>query len=182
MGDLVFKARDPGDPGYSLPDSYRGHPDQKDYYHVGVVTSVSPLCITHCTGVDGGIQRDSKLGKWHYAGELDLIDKTEGGDVIMADPVNVKVTAQSGNTVNLRSKPNTGSNVLKSVRVGTVIQAIGDYNDDWAQVNAGGTVGYMMKKFLVRAIPDGDEEMITITIPKEMAVSLANYLNAALGG
>lgn len=40
-----------------------------DYYHVGVVTRLSPFEITHCTSVDGGIKRDTKLGKWGYAGE-----------------------------------------------------------------------------------------------------------------
>ena len=181
LGELVFKARNSGDAGYSLPGAYKNHSDQRDYYHVGVVTSVSPQVITHCTSVEGGIQRDSKLGKWHYAGELDLIDKTEGGEAIMTDPVNVKVTAQSGNTVNLRSEPNTNSRVLKHVYIGTVIQAIGTYNNEWTQVNADGTIGFIMSKFLVRATAD-DGEMITITMPKETAINLVNYLNTALGG
>lgn len=71
LGNLVFKAREPGEDKYDLPSSYKNHPDQRDYYHVGVVTSIDPLVISHCTGVPGGIKKDNKLGAWHYTGKLD---------------------------------------------------------------------------------------------------------------
>lgn len=68
LGDLVFKGRAPGEANYSLPTKYKSSGDLTDYYHVGVVTRLVPFEITHCTGVEGGIKRDSKLGKWAYAG------------------------------------------------------------------------------------------------------------------
>ena len=36
----------PGQAGYALPERYKKGPDQRDYYHVGVVTAVEPLEIT----------------------------------------------------------------------------------------------------------------------------------------
>ena len=53
VGDIVYKARRPGETGYSLPKRYAADPDRADYYHVGVVRSVSPLRIVHCTSPGG---------------------------------------------------------------------------------------------------------------------------------
>lgn len=109
---------------------------------------------------------------------------SEGGKTNMGQKVDysAKVTPKSGSTVNMRQSPSLSASVIKAVPGGTIVNVTEEYNDDWAAIKANGTSGYMMRKFLARAIPDGDEEMITITMPKEMAVSLANYLNAALGG
>ena len=77
MGEIVFKARNPGDSSYSLPDRYKSGGanctgDLRDYYHVGVITRVHPLEITHCsTSVEGNsIHRDSVLGRWKFGGRL----------------------------------------------------------------------------------------------------------------
>ena len=47
VGDVVYKAKAPGQAGYRLPDRYAAGPDLNDYYHVGVVRSISPLRIIH---------------------------------------------------------------------------------------------------------------------------------------
>lgn len=73
-GDIVYKHYKPSDSGYALPSRYDDHEDQNDYYHVGVVTSVDPLEITHCTTVSGGIKRDSSLGAWSHFGRLSKIE------------------------------------------------------------------------------------------------------------
>ena len=67
-GEAVFKARKPKEAKYALPKRYQSGADKRDYYHVGVVVSASPLEIVHCTGP--GIVRDHALGKWRYAGWL----------------------------------------------------------------------------------------------------------------
>lgn len=76
VGDVIYKAKAPGQSGYNLPGRYSGHPDRRDYYHVGVVRGVSPLRIRHCTS-PGGIREDGKLGSWGYAGRLSLLDGEE---------------------------------------------------------------------------------------------------------
>ena len=76
VGEVVFKVHRPGAAGYDLPSKYQSSGDLLDYYHVGVVTSTSPLEITHCTGP--GVIVDTKLGKWGWAGRLKKIDY-EGG-------------------------------------------------------------------------------------------------------
>lgn len=73
VGNLVYKAKAPGQAGYRLPDRYAAGPDLNDYYHVGVVRSISPLRIIHCTS-PGGMKTDTRLGRWAYAGALHLLE------------------------------------------------------------------------------------------------------------
>ena len=75
LGDIVYKAHSPGDSGYALPDRYSDHFDDKDYYHVGVVTQVNPLRITHCT-TPKGIRTATRMGSWRWRGRLSLLDET----------------------------------------------------------------------------------------------------------
>lgn len=86
IGMVVYKYYQPGNPRYKLPASYANHPDQKDYYHVGVVRSVTPMRIEHCTTTasKNGIVTDTKLGAWKVAGWLKRVDKAASGDELMA--------------------------------------------------------------------------------------------------
>lgn len=79
-GDVVFKYIAPGQSGYALPGRYRAGKScdcgvYLDYMHVGVVTGVSPLRITHCTS--GGIRVDTTLGKWRAKGSLRVVGEVE---------------------------------------------------------------------------------------------------------
>ena len=82
-GDLVYKALKPSSSGYDLPARYAAHFDTKDYYHVGVVTGVSPLRITHCTSPHG-IAVDTRLGHWQYSGRLTLLEDSADAHVLPA--------------------------------------------------------------------------------------------------
>lgn len=147
LGDIVYKVRTPGAAGYDLPSRYAKDPDKYDYYHVGVVTGVDPMEITHCTsggGVDG-ITTDSKLGKWAYKGQLSEIDsQTEEGESMT---IAAKVIAANGKPVNMRKKPLTTSALVDRVPVGAEVSVI-SYDEDWAQIAHKGATGYMMTKFL----------------------------------
>ncbi len=147
LGDLVYKARTPGAAGYDLPSRYAKDPDKYDYYHVGVVTGVNPLEITHCTSGAGvnGMKRDSRLGNWTHKGQLTLIDYAEE-DKPMATTT-AKVIAANDKPVNMRKGPSTQSQLVDRVPVGTQV-TVNSYNDSWAQVAYRGATGYMMTKFL----------------------------------
>jgi hypothetical protein len=145
-GEIVYKAKEPGESSYSLPSSYRNSPDQRDYYHVGVVTSVNPLCITHCTGVDGGIKRDNALGKWRWGGKLKYVNYDKE-DKPMECLYEAKVYAENGFPVKMRSQPSTKSTVIASLPVGTIVDVY-DVMEDWCGIRYNGQSGYMMSKFL----------------------------------
>ena len=194
MGDLVFKARNPGDPKYTLPSAYKNHPDQRDYYHVGVVTCLSPLEITHCTSgsgceiwsedkqewvpaTKGGIKHDKALGAWHYTGSLNLIDG--GGGSVVVD-YQATVVAGTGSTVNLRSNPSTNAKVLKAVPVGAVVDVLEEYNETWSKINSDGTVGYMMRKFLKKNDEPIPGQKVTLLLDKDVALALYAALQDAV--
>lgn len=65
VGDTVLKAYEPGDANWNLPARYANDPDQRDYYHAGVVVSVNPLRIVHMTSPTA--KTDTTLGKWRFA-------------------------------------------------------------------------------------------------------------------
>ena len=148
-GDLVYKARTPGAAKYDLPSRYAKDPDKYDYYHVGVVTGVNPLEITHCTssGSVDGITTDGKLGDWTHKGQLTLIDHiTEEEDAPMAGTTGI-VTAANGKPVNMRKGPKTTAQLVDRVPVGAQVM-VNSYNDSWAQIAYRGATGYMMTKYL----------------------------------
>lgn len=152
LGEVVFKARAPGDEKYKLPDSYKNGRDLLDYYHVGVVTAVKPLCITHCTDVPGGIQRDSKLGAWAWGGCLKYVDYGKGEVVIMDFPYLAEVWAPNKYPVKMREEPNQDANILEKVDQGTVVDVLGEIGTEedgkWCFIRHGDRTGYMMKEFL----------------------------------
>ena len=184
LGDLVYKAKKPGDSGYDLPERYRSGQDLKDYYHVGVVTCTAPLEITHCTSVPGGIQTDIKIGNWAYHGACSLIEKEEGGHAYMETAV---VVAENGYPVKLRKKASTSSDYIDKVPVGTVVELL-EWDDEWSLIRYNGREGYMMSKFLQSDEVDGVDipggaasDEITITLDRKTAMKIYDLLGAAMG-
>lgn len=168
LGELVFKAAAPGTSAYSLPHRYAHDADQQDYYHVGVVTGVNPLEITHCTGP--GILRDTRLGQWSFHGFLAHI--TQEGEKAM--PETARVTAPSGSTVNLRRQPN--GSLMSRLPVGATVTVL-TRQEGWVQVQYQQQTGWVMESFV--AAGDCD---CTLSLPREAASILLTALTAALGG
>lgn len=83
-GWAIYKFRPPGARSNRLPSKYASHPDQRDHYHVGVVLSVSPLKIIHCskTSKKDGIQIDTTMKGWGAAGPLSKLDYASVGVVV----------------------------------------------------------------------------------------------------
>lgn len=169
LGEIVYKAREPGEAKYDLPDRYKDSGDVRDYYHVGVVTCTDPLCITHCTSVDGGIKRDSTQGAWKWGGRLKYVDYAEEGGGMDEWAI---VYAENGKPVNLRKAPNTKCEVIERIPVGTRVHVLSSADAEWWKVEANGKTGYMMAEYL-RPI-EGDGE--TVAVPREMLETWADAL------
>ena len=167
LGWIVFKARGPMDAGYDLPEKYRVGGasytgDVMDYYHVGVVTSVEPLNITHCTesGSVNGVTVDTRQGDWRYAALCTMVDysDSDGGCEDMEERRAV-VVSEDGNPVKLRPTPSTDRPYLAKVPVGTQVEVMQDAQG-WAQVRLpSGQVGYMMDEFLAFDDAEGSPEI-----------------------
>lgn len=179
VGDIVYKAKMPGQSGYALPSTYDGHPDRRDYYHVGVVTSVNPLEITHCTSVSGGIKVDKSLGQWQYFGQL---KKVQGG-VKMSEERSYKVV---GGGLRMRSGPETTYPVILMIPDGSPVKAAEIAgNIDWMYCKYGGKSGYCMARYLElweeSEQPVEETVKMTVTQFEEMR-SLAEKMVALLNG
>lgn len=196
IGEVVLKAREPGDPYYDLPDEYKPggasyNGDLKDYSHIGIVTGVNPLVITHMTSPKP--LKDTKLGKWKYHGWLPQIDgiqpEPDPGPEPQPDPdpKTATVWAPKGETVNIRKGPSTSKALVERVPIGSVVEIL-DYEPEWCQVcytdkTGAKWYGWMMTDFLIfdedpEPQPDPDPEPepatdeITITLPAYMAEEL----------
>ena len=188
VGDIVYKARRPGETGYSLPERYAADPDRSDYYHVGVVRSVSPLRIVHCTSPSGVIT-DTKLGKWAYRGGLSLIGEASDTGEVVTGMETATVTAESGSTVNLRKTP--GGDLVDRVPVGSTVQVMqvtGEPGSQWAQVDYRGKAGWMNVAFLRMEggtgstdSADDDGDLVTLRMPRAAAAQLMAALSQTLG-
>ena len=178
-GMIVYKARSPGEEGYALPESYKNSPDRKDYYHVGVVTGVEPLEITHCTGVAGGIKRDTKQGAWKYGGKLKYVNYEQDGEKPMQVLYKAKVWADNGYPVRLRTGPGSKYDIIAEVPLGSAVDVLEETNGAWSTIQFGGQAGYMMRKFLIREeeAPIGDTVTISRTKLKELKACLSDALN-----
>lgn len=167
VGEIVYKAKEPGESGYAPPDRYKDSRDLRDYYHVGVVTQTAPLVITHCTTVDGGIQRDGKAGNWRWGGKLKYVDYAEG-DGHMKAIYQAKVHADNDYPVKMRAEASTKAEILAKIPQGEIVDVLGTVGSnegEWGFILYGDQTGYMMRKFLLpvnEAEADDDGETVTV--------------------
>lgn len=183
LGDLVFKARAEGESGYALPDKYKNGADRRDYYHVGVVTQETPLVITHCTGVPGGIKRDSARGRWRYSGQLKTITGEQEETPMFEQAT---VIAENGKPVHVREQASTLSRIKTQLAVGTPVTILDD-GGEWARIQYAdktGSIqtGYMMRKFLQTAQaepPQGGTLYAQVMAARALLGEAQNKLNEA---
>ncbi len=164
VGEVVYKAHEPGESGYKLPAKYRTggrsyNGDLRDYYHVGVVESVSPLRIRHMTTPKPKL--DTKLGKWAWHGKLMKINYGSDGEDSGGKPSGdeedhgmqaATVWSANGGKVKLRASKVTGTagyRLYDELPVGTAVEVVAR-GDQWTQVNYGRRKGwYIQTVFLV---------------------------------
>lgn len=152
VGDIVFKAYDPMDDDWDLPSTYSNHLDQNDYYHVGVVTKVNPIEITHCTSPT--VRKDYKLGIWLYAGQLKKVE----GDKPMEKKLAYidRPEGTEGDTVNVRTGPGKGYKLIDRIKFGTKVTITKDLGE-WVYIESPEMNGYVMSNYIMY-INDGDTE------------------------
>ena len=122
--------------------------------HIGFVTSVNPLEITHCTSPVA--KTDSSIGKWAYWGKLKDVDyggspSPEPGPDPEPTPVTktMYVYAENGKPVNMRRKASKQAALVERVPVGASVIWQKDDGNGWAYVKYHGFVGWMMDCYLV---------------------------------
>ncbi len=161
-----------------------------DFQHIGLVTSVNPLRIVHASSAAGCVTTDTKLGKWAYWGWLKDVRKPdglpdeptdEGDEEPMAEFATV--IADSGSTVNIRSKAKNTAALVERVPLGARVEVLGPCGS-WTKVKFGSRTGYMMTKFLIAE--DGQEPDEDLTLEErvsrlERRVALLEMKDGAVG-
>ena len=178
LGDVVYKAADEHgivkkacNKGtkkhtWKLPDRYmKGksyyNGDLKDYYHVGTVTKVNPLNITHMTSPR--MQVDKNLnGGWNYHGKARPIVEASGNYTPAPEPQvpvpstgsRAIVVASNNSPVKMRQYPSTSCATWDKVPCGSEVEIVSP-GEEWAQINYGRRKGWYMKAEFLDIIGDG---------------------------
>ena len=150
VGEVVFKARGPGETGYDadiIRRNYTSSPDKRDYYHIGVVISVYPLRICHMTTPAPKI--DTSIGKWDFHGWLNMISKEdmtqEGGEQGMQTVVLYGGILTS--PINLRVSDSLRSPILTTVPQYSIVELVAA-GKEWTRVRHEGREVYVQTVFV----------------------------------
>ncbi len=189
-GTVLYKRRMPCDAKYALPASYKSGADQGDYYHVGVVISLAPLAIMHCTSWTGGsgIKIDTVLGNWKWGGRLKKVaydgQGQGGGETAMDVKWVGKVT---GGRLAMRAAADKSAAVLVWLPDGAQVRVLDkDVSAGWAFVDHNGKQGYVMAQYLVNVedVPDGSPQegadKVTLTLSRAAAHELLQALQGQI--
>ena len=141
-----------------------------DFQHIGLVVSANPLRIIHASSAAGCVTTDTKLGKWAYWGWLKDVAKTDSLTPAPAEPTEgdeesmakfATVIADSGSTVNMRTKAKSTAALVERVPLGARVEVLGTCGS-WAKVKFGSRTGYMMTKFLIAEDDQEPDEDLTL--------------------
>lgn len=169
LGEVVLKTRDPNDPDMPLPDRYRkGQADydprwgETNFTHIGTVTRVNPLEITHMTSPKP--KKDTKIGNWKYHGKLPWVKYGEQPGP-GPEPVTewATVYADNGKPVKMRAKPSTRCGLYWEVPCGSQVMIL-DPGNIWCHIQWAGQQGYMKKEFLLLEDDDPPEKETTYRV------------------
>lgn len=186
-GEVVYKAYEPGQGGYDLPDRYEHggvyyNGDLRDYYHVGIVESVTPLRIRHMTTPKP--KMDTSIGKWAYHGKLKKVELS--GDSGGGEKMGTAIIG-GGNTdkpIHLRKAMTTQSAIVAEIPQGSEVDVLADCTT-WFKVSYAGKTGYVMAQFVTRTEPAPDPDPDageTVTVSKAKLMQVMELLAEMLGG
>ena len=201
----VLKTILPGEPGYDLPPRYKDHAVQIDYNHIGIGTDQGEILdSTTIKSGDKNIRNGPGVStapigskSWDIIFDFEDVDYSDrvtgdqgedekGRNEHMGQQA--RVTAGTGNTVNLRSRASTNAIVLEYVKVGTLIEVQSEAAG-WKQVvTPNGKTGWMKSEFLSEdddlqdATDEEDPEAEGPELPseyKEILITAAQLLDEA---
>ena len=157
-----------------------------DFQHIGLVTNVNPLRIVHASTGTMCVTTDTSIGKWKYWGWLKDVakpDEQEEDEEPMAETQYATVTADSGSTVNMRTKAKSSAALVERVPIGARVEVLGTVGS-WTKVKFGSRTGYMMTRFLTAEEEQEPDEDLTLeerVTRLERRVALLEASDGAVG-
>lgn len=141
LGMAVFKRRF----DQQEPAQYRGD-GLGNFYHMGCVTSIKPLRITHATIPVAKV--DTTLSNWTHWGTMDRVVYSTSPTPSAEVDYRAQVATQSG-PLNLRDAPNTSARILTAIPKGATVEVLKEPNQ-WVPVRYNGQSGYASLQYLKR--------------------------------
>lgn len=187
-GMAAFKLRKPGEAYYDLPRDYtnggaRYNGDLNDYHHIGLVDEDTRY-VLNAKSTSEGFKRSKLSEGWDCVGYLtDVEYRDDSMEVLPVETYTAMVAASSGDTVRMRRAPSTESDTIRKVPVGETV-TVRETAQGWAQIEWGGVIGYMMSQYLLADDEEPaqpDDEYVTIELPRQMAETMLDLLENALG-
>ena len=157
-----------------------------DFQHIGLVTNVNPLRIVHASTGTMCVTTDTSIVKWKYWGWLKDVakpDEQEEDEEPMAETQYATVTADSGSTVNMRTKAKSSAALVERVPIGARVEVLGTVGS-WTKVKFGSRTGYMMTRFLTAEEEQEPDEDLTLeerVTRLERRVALLEASDGAVG-
>lgn len=156
-GCAVLKTLQPWEPGYALPDRYLSDADLIDYNHIGIGTNQGEILdSTRYKNGSGKYVRNgpgvSTAGigpnSWDIIGEFEDVDYER----VVVPLTQLYVTAESGSTVRMRSRPDPNAGVIVTVPVGSIVGLV-DSVPGWKNLEYNGRRGWMAEEFVTDVAP-----------------------------
>ena len=147
--------------------------------HIGMVTSVNPLVITHAT--NPVVKQDKTIGRWAYWGKIkdvDYPDQPSAPDPQSTAEKQMRVVAENGRPVNMRRNPSLNAPRIEYVPVGNVVTQDSTNADGWSHIRHNGKTGWMLARFLSpldkSSAPEKDDKKPTIPVGEKLSVWTEN--------
>jgi len=162
-GEVVYKAYEPGQGGYNLPGRYEHggdyfNGDLRDYYHIGIVTSVYPLRIRHMNSPRSKV--DTSIGKWAYHGKLKKVELGEGTAGKTEGKKMETVIIGGGDTskpIHMRQSGSTKGKIVADIPQGSTAELL-EGGGVWNEIKWNGKTGYVMATFVKKANGGGSAD------------------------
>lgn len=131
------------------------------------------VCTSKFAGksISGGWNRVGLWSALSYGDKIDAILQGSGG---VGEVTIATVVAESGSTVNMRSRASTSGAVIRRISIGEHV-TVNDHGAEWCEIMYQGDHGYMMTKFL-----SFEEDSNEITVKKDDVKKVYDILGECL--
>lgn len=136
---------------------YRESPSANPMQHTGVY--LGDGYVMDARGSNSGVvySKLSSYGWTHWAIPKGLYDEDiEIEEEVLPVLYQAKVVAKSGDTVRMRASASSSASVLKSIRLGEIVDVVAEL-DGWHKIVYNGQTGFMMNQFLEKVTSPAEE-------------------------
>ena len=189
-GRVVFRSREPTEPGYALPDRYKqggslDAGDYRDYHHIGLWIGNGQYVDSNKSATQDGPAVGTGWKSWEWVADVEAVEYgadygTEGGTPTMQTGYIVMGIG----TVNMRQGPGASYKLApKNPRIpeGAEVTVISE-DSGWAKVQYNGETGFVSSQYIAAdtgaTAPQPAADTVTLPLSRAAAKELYEALEA----